>query len=379
VPEDTAIRPFRVAVPEATLTDLQDRLRRTRVPNWIEGIGWEQGIEQGTFSTLLDHWRNGFDWRASEEALNRFDHGITDIDGQPIHFVHARSDRPDALPLVLVHGWPGSFHEFLDAVPLLTHPPDGGPGFHVVVPSLPGFAWSSPTDQRGWNASRMAAALATLMERLGYDRYGLQGGDVGSVVTPQLAARHPERVAGLHLNMCLIEPYDGAPEPTPEEQAERARLEASRQTSTGYYVQQATKPQTLGIGLQDSPAGLLAWIAEKLQAWSDCDGDLFRAFTVDQVLTWVSLYWVTGCATSSLRIYWESRAAATSIPPIGRIEVPTAVADFPGERARSPRAWIEERYALVRHTHLPSGGHFAAIEQPDLFAADVRDFFRSVA
>ena len=260
----TDIQPFRVAVPDAVLVDLHERLDRARLPNWIDDIGWDQGIEQATFERLLDHWRDGFDWRAQEERINRVEHGITEIDGQPIHFVHARSPRPDALPLVLVHGWPGSFHEFLDAIPLLTDPPDGGDAFHVVAPSVPGFAWSAPTRERGWNARRTAAAFAVLMERLGYDRYGVQGGDVGAAVTPNMADLHPDRVVGLHLNMCIIEPYEGAPEPTEDEQRERARLERSRQTSMGYVIQQSTKPQTLGIGLQDSPAGLLAWIAEKL-------------------------------------------------------------------------------------------------------------------
>ena len=284
-----------------------------------------------------------------------------------------------ALPLMLVHGWPGSFHEFLDVIPLLTDPPDGGAAFHVVVPSVPGFAWSAPTIRKGWHARRIAHVFGSLMSELGYDRYGLQGGDVGSIVTPNMADLYPERVVGLHLNMCLIEPYEGAPSPTEKEMQELARLAQSRQTSTGYYIQQATKPQTLGIGLQDSPVGLLAWIVEKLQAWSDCGGDLFNAFSLDQVLTWVMLYWVTDCATSSLRIYWETREAGAEARPRGRIEVPTGVADFPGERARSPKAWIEEKYNLVHYTAPAKGGHFAAIEQPEIFAGDVTQFFRAHA
>lgn len=372
-------RSFRVDVPEAVLADLRARLERTRLPNWIDDIGWDQGIEEQTYRRLLDHWRDGFDWRVQQERLNRFEHYVTEVYGQPIHFVHARSPRPGALPLMLVHGWPGSFHEFLDVIPLLTEPPDGGPGFDVVAPSVPGFAWSAPTVDKGWHARRIAEAFAGLMSGLGYLEYGVQGGDLGSVITPNMADLHPDRVVGLHLNMCVIEPYEGAPVPTESEQRERARLELSRQTSMGYYIQQATKPQTLGIGLQDSPAGLLAWIAEKLQAWSDCRGDLLNAFTVDEVLTWVTLYWVTNCATSSLRIYWESRVAGSAAMPTGRIEVPTSVVDFPGERARSPRAWIEDKYNLVRYTTQPRGGHFPAIEQPELFAADVTDFFRTVS
>ena len=372
------VQPFRVDVPEAVLDDLHERLAHARLPNWIDDIGWDQGIERETYLTLLDHWRDGFDWRAQEEYLNRVEHGITEIDGQPIHFVHARSSYADAVPLVLVHGWPGSFHEFLDAIPLLTDPPDGGRGFHVVAPDVPGFGFSAPTSRRGWNSRRTGEAFGELMTRLGYERFGLQGGDVGAGVTQNMADLFPDRAVGLHLNFCLIELYEGAPTPTDDEQQEMARLALSRQTSMGYLIQQSTKPQTLGIALQDSPAGHLAWIAEKLQAWSDSDGDLFRAFTPDQVLTWVTLYWVSGCMTSSLRMYWESRVGGAESAPRRRIEVPTGVVDFPGERARSPRAWLEERFDLVHFTKQPRGGHFAAIEQPELFAADVLEFFRSV-
>lgn len=373
----TAVRPFRVNVGDEVLDDLRSRLSRTRLPNWVNDIGWQQGIEETTLRRLLDHWRDGFDWRAQERRLNQFDHGLVDLDGQPIHFVHARSPHPDAVPIMLVHGWPGSFHEFLDAIELLTDPADGGRAFHVVAPSVPGYAWSAPTYTRGWNARRVAEVFAGLMELLGYERYGVQGGDVGSVVTPNLADLHPDRVIGLHLNMCLIEAYPGAPEPTAEESRERARLASSRLESMGYYMIQSTKPQTLGIGLQDSPAGLLAWIGEKLQAWSDCDGDLFNAFTADQVLTWVTLYWVTGCITSSTRFYWETQLTGGSLPR-RRVQVPTGVTNFPGERARSPRGWIEDKFNLVHFTDQPRGGHFAAIEQPELFAADVATFFRSL-
>ncbi|MFI5047499.1 MAG: epoxide hydrolase family protein [Acidimicrobiia bacterium] len=370
-----AITPFAISVPDEVLTDLSERLARTRLPNWIDDIGWDQGIEQATYLTLLDHWRDGFDWRRYEERLNRFEHFLTEIEDQPVHFVHARSSRPDALPLMLVHGWPGSFHEFLDAIPLLTEPADGGQAFHVVAPDVPGFGWSAPTHERGWNSRRTAGAFGRLMDELGYDRYGLQGGDVGAGVTANMADLFPEHAVGLHLNFCLIEAYEGAPTPTDDEQREMARLMQSRQTSMGYVIQQGTKPQTLGIGLQDSPAGLLAWLSEKLQAWSDSGGDLFRAFTPDQVLEWVTLYWVTGCITSSVRMYWESRVAGRDGSPLRRIEVPTGVVDFPGERARSPKAWIEERYNLVHFTKQPRGGHFAAIEQPELFASDVEAFF----
>ena len=270
------VEPFRVDVPEAVLDDLHERLAHARLPNWIDDIGWDQGIERETYLTLLDHWRDGFDWRAQEEYLNRVEHGITEIDGQPVHFVHARSSDADGVPLVLVHGWPGSFHEFLDAIPLLTDPPDGGRGFHVVAPDVPGFGFSAPTSRRGWNSRRTGQAFGELMTRLGYERFGLQGGDVGAGVTQNMADLFPDRAVGLHLNFCLIEPYEGAPTPTDDEQQEMARLALSRQTSMGYLIQQSTKPQTLGIALQDSPAGHLAWIAEKLQAWSDSDGDLFR-------------------------------------------------------------------------------------------------------
>src|SRR5580658_5397126 len=192
------IQPFRVEVPQAVLDDLQERLARTRLPNWIDAIGWEQGIEQETFMRLLDHWRNGFDWRSQEARLNAVEHGMTEIDGQPIHFVHARSSHADAIPIVLVHGWPGSFHEFLDAIPLLTEPPDGGPGFHIVAPDVPGFGFSAPTYERGWNSRRTATAFGELMSRLGYEHFGLQGGDVGAGVTQNMADLFPDRAVGLH-------------------------------------------------------------------------------------------------------------------------------------------------------------------------------------
>ena len=248
-----------------------------RLPNWIDDIGWEQGIEQSTFLQLLDYWRDGFDWRAQEHRLNRSTTASPRSTDNPSTSCTPDRRAPDAVPLVLVHGWPGSFHEFMDAIPLLTDPPDGGPGFHVVAPDVPGFGWSAPTCERGWNSRRTAVALGELMTRLGYERFGLQGGDVGAAVTQNMADLFQERAVGLHLNFCYIEPYEGAPTPTEDEQKEMARLARSRQTSMGYLIEQSTKPQTLGIGLQDSPAGHLAWIAEKLQAWSDSGGDLFRA------------------------------------------------------------------------------------------------------
>jgi pimeloyl-ACP methyl ester carboxylesterase len=378
------LTPFRVEIPDAALDDLRGRLARARLPNQIEGIGWDQGTELGFLEQLLTYWRDGYDWRAQEARLNALDHVLAEADGQRIHAIHARSPEPDALPLLLVHGWPGSVAEFLDAIGPLTDPGAHGgdprDAFHVVVPSLPGFGFSGPTATPGWHPRRIASAFADLMDALGYKRYGAQGGDWGSVVSTNVADLKPEAVVGLHLNFVTVRAMrgDDAPELTAEEQANLERLVEWRRDGAGYQEIQGTRPQSLGYGLEDSPAGLCAWIVEKFRAWSDCDGDVERSFTKDQLLTNVMLYWVTGTATSSARIYWEMRQARRAAMPGGRVEVPTGIACFPGEITKFPRAWVEGRYNVTRWTDQPRGGHFAAMEVPDLFVDDVRAFFRTV-
>jgi pimeloyl-ACP methyl ester carboxylesterase len=378
------IRPFRVDVPDDVLDDLRLRLERTRLPNQIDGIGWEQGTELGELEQLLAYWRDEYDWRAQEARLNALDHIVTEVDGQRIHAVHARSPEPDALAVMLVHGWPGSVAEFLDVVGPLTDPAahggDPADACHVIAPSLPGFAFSGPTHERGWHPRRIASAFADLMAALGYERYGIQGGDWGSVVTTNLADLAPAAVVGLHLNFVTVRAMRGdeAPDLSDDEQAALARLVEWRRDGAGYQEIQGTRPQTLGYSLEDSPAGLAAWIVEKFRAWSDCDGDVERSFTKDQLLTNVMLYWCTGTATSAARIYWEMRQARGDAMPVGRIEVPTGIANYPAEITRFPRAWVEARYNVTQWSEQPRGGHFAAMEVPDLFVDDVRAFFRTV-
>jgi microsomal epoxide hydrolase len=368
-------------VPEAVLDDLRDRLARTRLAGAIDGIGWEQGTDRRYLSDLLDHWRESYDWRGFERRITAYDEHAIDVDGQRIHAVVARSPHADALPLLLVHGWPGSVAEFLDVLGPLTDPTahggDAVDAFHVVAPSLPGFGYSGPTHELGWHPRRIADAFVRLMADLGFDRYGAQGGDWGSVVTADVADLVPDRVAGLHLNFVTVSPPKGGPPLTDDEQARFAQLLEWRKDGAGYQEIQGTRPQTLGYGLEDSPAGLCAWIVEKFRAWSDGD-DIERSFTRDRLLDNVTLYWVTGTATSSCRIYWEMRQAGKAAIPQAYVGVPTGIASYPAEITRLPRAWVEQRYNVVHWAEPVRGGHFAAMEVPDVFVDDVRTFFRLV-
>ena len=383
-PAPMEITPFRVAVTDAVLDDLRERLARTRLPNQVDDAGWDQGTELGFLTDLITDWRDGFDWRAAEARINAFDQFVTEVDGQRIHFVHHRSPEPDALPLLISHGWPGSIVEFLDVIGPLTDPRahggDPADAFHVVAPSLPGYAFSGPTHAPGWNPRRIAEAYVELMAALGYDRYGTQGGDWGSIVAANVADLDPAHVAGLHLNFLTVPKPEGASfaDLTPEEQAALSRVGDWRRTGAGYQEIQGTKPQTLGYGLEDSPAGLAAWIAEKFGAWSDGGPDPEASFTRDQLLTNITVYWVTETATSSTRLYYEMRRAGRGAIPQEYVAVPTGVANYPGEVTRTPRSWAEHRYNITHWTELPRGGHFAAMEVPDLFVDDVRTFFRSV-
>ena len=374
----TAIEPFEVRVDDSVLVDLGRRLERTRFPDHIDGGGWDYGIPVGYLRELVGYWRHTYDWRDHEARLNSFDHYRTTIDGQGIHFIHARSGHADALPLLLTHGWPGSVVEFLDALPRLTDPESFGgradDAFHVVVPSLPGYGLSGPTRSPGWDVQRTAAAFAALMDRLGYGRYVAQGGDWGAEVTTRIGGIDPGHCAAIHVNMALgIRPDTPGPL-TEEEQADLAAIKAFADEESGYAHQQRTRPQTLGVALNDSPAGLLGWIVEKFRAWSDCEGDPERCFTRDQLITNVMLYWVTQTAASSARLYWEARHSATARHPF--VEVPTGVARYPKEILRWPRQWVERQYNVAHWAVMDRGGHFAAMEQPDLFVGDLRTFFR---
>ena len=365
--------PFRIEVPDDVLDDLRSRLARTRFPNEIEGIGWDQGTPLAYLRELVAYWMDEYDWRVHEARLNGYDNFLTEVDGQRIHFLHVPSPHAGAMPLLLAHGWPGSIVEFLDTIAPFTDPDDPADAFSLVIPSLPGYGFSGPTSQRGWTPRRMAEAFGTIMAGLGYERYGVQGGDWGSIIVCNMADLFPDRVSGLHVNFLTVPPPKGEAAPEPSEPRRRFEL-----TGTGYQQIQGTKPQTIGYLLDDSPAGLAGWIVEKFREWSDCDGDVERSFTKDQLLTNVMLYWVNTTGASSARLYWEMRQArATSIPQ-ARVTVPTGVANFPAELGRSVRTWAERRYNIVHWTEQDRGGHFAAMEVPDLFVDDVRVFFREL-
>jgi len=364
------LRPFRVDVPESALDDLRDRLARTRWPDQIPGSGWSYGTDLAYLQSVCDDWQNKFDWRAQEDRFNRWPHFLTEIDGQQIHFIHARSDNTNALPLIITHGWPGSVAEFLDIIEPLRA------DFHVVVPSLPGYGWSGPTMTPGWDVQRVADAWATLMARLGYERYGAQGGDWGAMVSALLAATDPDHVVGLHSNMLLAFPADASSiELTESEAADLAAAGEFMTRGAAYQEVQGKNPQTLGYGLTDSPAGLAGWIVEKFYAWTDNEGTPDDAVTRDQLLTNLTVYWVTKTINSSVRLYCESQRAGRFGPAGEYIATPTASAVFPKEIFRVPRAYAESRFNLVRYTRFDRGGHFAALEEPDLLVQDICDFF----
>jgi microsomal epoxide hydrolase len=363
------VRPFVVDIPQADLDDLHQRLARTRFPEQIPDAGWDYGTELGYARELVEYWRDTYDWRAAEARLNEFDHFTATVDGANVHFIHQRSPEPDALPVIITHGWPGSVVEFLDVIGPLTDPRahggDPADALHVVVPSIPGYAFSGPTLERGWDPGRIATAWATLMTGLGYERYGAQGGDWGAMITTQLGRQAPAGLLGIHLNMVVAGPPPGAD------------MTAYMEHEAGYMQIQSTKPQTLGYALEDSPAGVGAWIVEKFRAWSDCDGDVESSFTRDQLLTNVMLYWLTGTAHSSARLYYENRQSG-NFAIGGHVDVPTGAAIFPREIIRPPRNWVEYHYNLTHWSEMPRGGHFAAMEEPELFVDDVRAFFRTV-
>jgi pimeloyl-ACP methyl ester carboxylesterase len=379
--DSTAIRPFQIDVPESVLDDLNTRLARTRFPDELDDVDWDYGTPVAYLNDLITYWQEEFDWRAQERALNAFDQYKTRIGDLDIHFIHQRSPEEDALPLIITHGWPGAVAEFMKIIGPLTDPVAHGgraeDAFHVVAPSMPGYGFSDRPQVRGVGPEQVGDINAQLMERLGYERYGLQGGDWGAIVSRWHAFKHPSPVVGLHLNMLIAGPPEGVADPeagVPE--AELARMRDRRAffqgPETGYSQIQGTKPQTLGYSLNDSPAGQAAWIVEKFRTWCDCDGNPENIFTRDELLTNIMLYWVTQTATSSARMYYESRHATNQV---GRIDVPTGAAVFPFELFYTPRQWAEGWYDLRRWTEMPRGGHFAAMEQPELFVDDVRAFF----
>ncbi|MCE2391746.1 MAG: epoxide hydrolase [Proteobacteria bacterium] len=372
-----SVRPFRIDVPQETLDDLVRRLDQTRWPDEIEGAGWDYGSSVGYLRQLCEYWRTNYDWREHERALNRLPQFKTRIDGLDIHFVHAEGRGPRPLPLVLTHGWPSSFYEMHKVIGPLTDPAahggDPGDAFHLVVPSLPGYGFSDPPRTRGLNTTRIGELWVELMQRLGYPRFGAQGGDWGAAVTTARGVRHAERMIGVHFNM-FSPPIDEA-SLTPEQLEWWRGVQAYRAQEWGYVHLQSTKPQTPAFGLNDSPAGLAAWIVEKWRRWSDCDGDVERAYTKDELLTNLTLYWVTQTIGSSMRLYYESfsRAIAPSSAP--RISVPMGAAVFK-EANRPPRELAEPYYDIRRWTLMERGGHFPALENPEGLVEEIRAFFR---
>jgi pimeloyl-ACP methyl ester carboxylesterase len=375
-------RPFRIEVADAVLADLRARLERVRWPDEVPGGGWRYGTDLAYLKALVAYWRDRYDWRAHEARLNekpQFTVPLGDID---LHFVHVRGVGPEPLPLLLSHGWPGSIWEFYELIPRLTEPArfgaDPADAFTVVVPSLPGYTLSFRPNQPRFGVPEIADLFARLMtEVLGYPRFAAQGGDWGGFIVSRLGASHPERLVGIHLNLLALRRDRPRPaEPSEEERAFFEELAHWEREETGYQWIQGTKPQTLAYGLTDSPVGLAAWIVEKFRAWSDCGGDVERRFSKDTILTNVMLYWVTGAINASFWPYYARRHEGWPLAEGERITVPTAYASFPREMLHPPRAWAERVYNIRRWTPMPAGGHFAALEEPDALAADVRAFFR---
>ena len=375
-----AVRPFRIEVHEADLVDLRDRLARTRWPEPETVDDWSQGIPLAYTRELCDYWATRYDWRATEARLNSLPQFVTGLDGLDIHFLHVRSPHAGALPIVLTHGWPGSIVEFEKVIGPLTDPVAHGgeaaDAFDVVCPSLPGYGFSGKPTGTGWSVGRIADAWAQLMERLGYGRYGAQGGDWGAMVTASLGSRDAAHLAGIHLNMPMAAPGGlDVTDLTDAEQAALASFADHRRWGTGYSKEQSTRPQTVGYGLVDSPAGQAAWIVEKFWAWTDCDGHPENVLTRDELLDNVMLYWLPAAGASSARLYWES-FVAPGFDPVG---VPTGCSIFPKEIMRMSRRWAATRFTdIVYWNELDRGGHFAAFEQPGAFVDELRSFFRLV-
>jgi epoxide hydrolase len=369
--------PFHVEVPEAELIDLRARLERTRWPEREPVDDWSQGVPLAYLQELCDHWAHRYDWRTTEARLNALPQLRTEIDGLGIHFIHVRSRSPDALALVLTHGWPGSIVEFLKVIGPLSA------DFHVVCPSLPGYGFSDRPQQPGWGIERIARAWIELMARLGYERYGAQGSDWGTSISTRIAQLDPDHVVGIHLTPPLAPPDPATfDDLTESERAALAAIEHSAAWDSGYSRMHATRPQTIGYPLVDSPAGLCAWIVDKFWAWTDCDGHPENALTRDEMLDDVMLYWLPRTGASSARLYRESIAQVNewiSGTAIDTVTVPTGCSIFPKELQRPSRRWAQRRFLDIRHWGEPErGGHFAAFEQPELFVEEVRAFFAHV-
>lgn len=382
-----AVVPFRIEIADAELDDLRERLRRTRWPEAETVDDWSQGVPLAYLRDLCAYWADGYDWRKTEARLNILPQFRTEIDGLGIHFLHVRSPHADALPLILTHGWPGSIVEFLKVIGPLTDPSayggDASDAFHVVCPSLPGYGFSDKPGTTGWNVQRIAGAWVTLMARLGYSRYGAQGGDWGSSISTSIGQQDTAHVAGIHLN-----PPIAAPDPdtynnlTAFEQSALAARQHASEWESGYSGEHMTRPQTIGYSLVDSPVGLCAWIVEKFRAWTDCDGQPENVLSRDEMLDNIMLYWLPRTGASAIRLYWESMRDVNGWldhAPTDEVRVPTGGSVFPKENPRPSRRWAAKRYTNIQYwNEVDKGGHFAAFEQPALFVDEVRAFFRLV-
>jgi epoxide hydrolase len=374
-----AVSPYTIAVPEEILIDLKERLARTRWPEQIEGCGWEYGADVAYLRELCDHWANHYDWRAWERRLNSVPGYLCEVDGVDLHFWHVRGAGPNPMPLLLLHGWPGSIVEFLELIGPLTDPAahggDPADAFDVVVPELPGFGFGGAPRTKGWSLSHVASVFDSLMvAELGYDRYAVQGGDFGGMIAARIGAYHPAAVLGVHLNLITAAP---PAEPGGEDLQHLDRYARFSERALGYLQVQKTVPDSLMVAQTDAPAGLAAWIVEKFRSWSDCGGDIESSFSKDLLLTNLMFYWAPNSAASAARLYYETTQADDWFLK-SRVEVPVAYAEFPRENFVPPRPWIDALHNITRWTKMPRGGHFAALEEPELLLEDVRAFFRTL-
>jgi pimeloyl-ACP methyl ester carboxylesterase len=381
-----AVQPYKIEIPDSVLDDLKARLERTRWPDELPGTGWDYGSNLDYVKELVEYWRTKFDWHAQEKLINSFSHFKSEVDGLNIHFIHEKGKGPNPMPLVITHGWPGTFFEMYKVIPMLSDPASHGgdpaDAFDVVAPSMPGYGFSDATDKRGLSVLSISDLWAKLMsENLGYQRFAAQGGDWGARVTAKLGLSHGDKVIGIHTTSTSSPtPYQG-PGTRELSEAEKAMLAQRVQwlaDEGGYSHIQATKPQTLSYGLNDSPAGLAAWIVEKYRTWSDCGGDVESRFTKDELLTTITIYWVTQSINSSTRLYYESFFQAWDLAKDEKIQVPVAIASFPRENSVPLREWAERSFNIQQWTDMPSGGHFAALEEPDRLVEDIRKFFRGL-
>jgi epoxide hydrolase len=382
-----ALVPFTIAIDQSDLEDLRVRLSRTRWPERETVSDWSQGVPLAYVQSLCEYWRTSYDWRSTESRLNAISQYVTEIDGLDIHFFHAPSPHPGALPLVLTSGWPGSIVEFLKVIGPLTDPPRYGgraeDAFHVVCPTLPGYGFSGKPERPGWNVQRIARAWTVLMQRLGYERYGAQGHDWGNSITTSVGQQDLARVVGIHVIPPIVPPDPATLNNlTRSEREALVDLQRSAETESGYAAEQSTKPQTVGYGLVDSPVALCAWVVEKFWSWSDHDGDLEPIISRDELLDNVMLYWLTRSGASSARLYWESFAQVSDWfrDTVGDpVSTPTGCSVFPHDVPRPSRRWAAQRYTnIVYWSELDGGGHFAALERPDVFVDELRRFFQLV-